>query len=687
MTIRVENDTQIDQDTGSNSHYDFVNSDESIDVSSLNLDSLLFIKLIGEHLNRFNASYNVLSIIPPNYFINAPNLRKIDVSFNNLIEIESTTFAGAIKLTYIDLSFNRIAKIDDESFKHLNLLEFVNLMNNHIFQLNFKFSDQTPLNTLNLENNPISYSAGYDFCIGNTVKTVHYSWNQMKELELSAGNHFTVVVNVKGDFEGIKLKSKNHFEFHCNKNSFIQLSRFIAGPNRSENVVDFLQCFSGNVKYLDLSGNFVGNLNADIFKRFVKLSILLLNDVKLTSFDFNVLISNKIISELDISFNNLTTVYNSSSMKILKTLSDFKAAGNRLNNTAEIIQNLNAFAGVLDLSDSIVSLNATTLSKFHEFDLLYLRNTDLSFSSVDPFDVIKMIHDLDISYNNLSEIDLSVLANTLQKLWRFRCAHCQIRNALDIMQYMNKNLHLLDLSGNSLEHVGDNMFKIPNNINFLNLSDANISSFDFSVFRYFVQLKIIRLSQNNLREIDAQFLPYNAVNLHLEDNDLVRIDNLNRTLYPYLSYLDISHNRLPCKYLVELVKEWNDTFLDDPWQQKHGKDCRLESSHSIEHADTTNFWPIIAIVLTIIGIVIGAAFFFGVWQPRRGSSSENYQHQSDFNSNNEQSETTSYCSEEIYEEIGPTTITYDKLKFDFSPLPISINNNHYENLKSGTPKC
>lgn len=650
---------------------------ESIDVSNRKLRSLLNVTLTGEYLKRFNASHNMLLTIPPNYFIDTPNLREIDLSFNRLSKIELSTFIGANKLINIDLAFNNISTIDDESFKHLNSLQTVDLQTNFISRINFQFSDRKPLDTLHLENNEgIIKWAQKGFCLNNTVKSIYYSWKDVRELQLPENNHFTVIFNEKSTFEGIQLVFENDFEFHCNNNSFNELNKFVAGPNRCENVIDILRCFSGTIEYLDLSGNLIEHLNQNAFERFNNLTNLLLKDVKLKSFDFTVLIRNELISHLDISFNGLTTVQNAPLMNNFEDLTHFKAAGNWLNNTAEILQNLNDLARILDLSDSVVALNSTTLEQFKLFQLLYLRNTSLSSFNFDPFDEISFAFDLDLSHNDLSETNFTVLSYTLKKLNSFRCANCQIRNALQILQFSSTFLHTLDLSGNSLPHIGSEMIKVENMIQNLNLSNMNISTVDHNVFRYMPQLKFINLSQNQLKVIDFKCLSRSTMLIDLEGNELIRIDNFNRTLFRDLKYMNISHNKFPCEYLARFVNEWNDTFVDDPWQQKHGEHCLIESSTELDNS--SNIRPFIDIVFATVCVAVafGTVYFYSFRRTNRNTLPNNVPFQQ--NEMHDEYETSSDDVFHIYEEIGPSTASYDKLTFDFSPMPLPNDNYQYD---------
>lgn len=84
------------------------------------------------------------------------------------------------------------------------------------------------------------------------------------------------------------------------------------------------------------------------------------------------------------------------------------------------------------------------------------------------------------------------------------------------------------------------------------------------------------------------FVPNTIGILDFEGNDLTRIENFNRSRFPDLKYLKISNNQFPCDRLSELVQEWNGTIDGDPWEQKHGKDCRLQRNPKPTETSTEN---------------------------------------------------------------------------------------------------
>lgn len=621
----------------------------SIDVSKSGLTSLEGINVTGPHVTIFNASFNKVAAIPESFFIDAPNLREINLSHNQLEQINSFAFAGPRNLTEIDLSYNSIGIISSNVFIYLHSLKFVSLKNNQIMMLNFIFSNQKPLDELHLENNPIAdLKTINDLCMGKRVTQIHYSWDKVMWLNLLEENHFNVIVN--SNFEGIKSTAEHKYELHCNERSFEQLESFRATFDTGENVLKILQCFTETISLLDLSDNVIGNIDAIRFEKYINLSVLSLRNVKLSDFYFAVLESNKQLKILDISFNDLKRVDHPSVLKGFHDLKDFRAAGNPLENVAGIIEYLNPSIKTLELSDLATALNLTLLSRFHDLWKLRLRNASLSITNFNPFNQLHDLMDLDISLNNFGDLNFAILSSTLEQLLRFRCAYCQMENASNIMQYLGLRLDTLDLSGNSIGH------------------------FDFDIMRHLIGLVSFIFSANKLREIDLKPLSGSIKELDFSGNDLIRIDNFEKSHFPLLKSLAISNNQFPCDHLKQLVREWNGTFKGDPWEQKHGKDCRLENSNRGETGNDSEVWLSAAIIFgSTIGVTtIGIISFCVVKRLSRNSSREDIQ----FRMNNKEQSN----EEHIYDEIGPSTAVYDKLNFHPSPILLASTASCYDRI-------
>lgn len=191
------------------------------------------------------------------------------------------------------------------------------------------------------------------------------------------------------------------------------IQNLILDKNQIENVSTLLQCMGSSIQGIDVSGNYLGSLNRTTFHRFKQLQFLMVASTQLVEFDFSAM-ANKYIIILDMSANGLTFASNVSAVKEFRILSIFKAAGNYMQNTSDLIHHLTSRTiHDLDLSDNFVGrLNQTTFIRFTGLQILKLRNTQTSISdNFNPFEQLQQIRHLDISHNNLDGVNFASMTD------------------------------------------------------------------------------------------------------------------------------------------------------------------------------------------------------------------------------------------------------------------------------------
>lgn len=565
----------------------------SIIESNGKITSLKYFYMNSSELDLFDASNNNLTDIPAGYFDKIPNIYVIDLSSNKLQEIKSTTFTHAYQLTAILLSNNKISEIDVHSFQHLTHLNYLNLNNNNIKTLTFKFSSEASMNSLYLNNNPLNNLIESDLTLMGAVEKIFYSWNRVQFLQFPDGNNFTVIFN--HNFDGIVRISNNQYEIHCDLNSFSTLIEFNATSNSCNNMLKLLPCFhSPSVKSLNLSNNIIMYIDNAALNRFEFLHKLYLRNVKLLSFNFYILWKNLGLKLLDISYNNLNTLQNPSMLQKLYALNEFNVAGNQLNNTMEIIQHLNPSIEILDLSDSIIILSSKPFHLFPKLKRLVLRNTSISSIDFNPFKRIEHLLQLDISFNDLSNVDFHILSTTLVTLEVFRCVKCQIINVTRIIQCFGNELIELDLSENFVKRMDfdGNRFL---NLKRLTLSRMNMDVIEFNGQWSLPNLNYLDISYNQLQKIDLKFLSNNMMELDLNENYLTQIIHFNIVHFQNIR-VKISKNCFSHKHLEQMVLEKRNVF-DDNWRNQ--KLCTDKEDTKLSIGDY------IKIGLSFINIYIG----------------------------------------------------------------------------------
>lgn len=582
-----------------------------LDISYSEFESLDWFNWNLERLEIFNASHNKILNIPWDFLKNAPEAREIDLSHNQLTEIASHYFKEAHKLVNVHLSHNKI-QMELYGFHNSPNLEYVDLKNNDL-PWPPKFAANKYLKTVHLEENPIENFYCFPLLDVRSV-SVFISWKNLVEFSADAGcsngAKFRVITN--SNIDSILSVSRGKRQFHCNGQSFTGLVYFKVGHNTFENGAEIIQCLGApletinnqmqstgarrefhstrngislyqnqnnhdsKLKELDLSGNIVGKLNASAFERLINLNHLSLSQTNLPDFDIYTLNSQNRLKVLDISKNHLGFINNISLLNNFN-LEDLNIAENDLRSTSEIIQNLRSSLRKLDLAGNHVGkLNATTFDHLTELTSLNLSNTLLLLPETNPFQQLHHLTVLDISSNYMENANLVILSPTLNKLSEFYAANCQIKNPSQVIQQFGPSLTKLDLHGTDVRALNPQSFQKLINLVYLNLRGTHLSSVDFRELLHQRNLQILDISDNELTEMDLR--SKGLLMSNLDGDGLVRVENLQQYL-PHLEYIGITKNQLPCSHLKYIMDNWLNglRYLDDPWNQKHGENCRTES--------------------------------------------------------------------------------------------------------------
>lgn len=198
-------------------------------------------------LNFLNASHNGLVTVHSANFRPLKKLTILDLSFNNIQTIE---IIPCTKLTKVNLSNNNISAVSDRSFWYLRELKVLDLSYNHIKTIVKRQFDRNP-----------------------NLNALHLQYNEIKRFEYT------------GNFTYIR-----HFNIARNQ------------LNRAQ---DVLKQLGTTLQWLDLSGNFVGMINATDFQRFNGLTHLNLTQSNVTSIAADAFLNQDQLTVLDLSDNQL----------------------------------------------------------------------------------------------------------------------------------------------------------------------------------------------------------------------------------------------------------------------------------------------------------------------------------------------------------------------------------------------
>lgn len=488
-------------------------------------------------------------------------------------------------LQSLDLSHNQISSLNQDDFSHLIHLENMDLSHNSISEMDYEvFKSNNKLKTLHLENNPIRNIDCSALSLVNKGASVFIPWKHIAEFQLEWCEDKKIHVSANQN-EGFFHTSDGKIELNCNEQSFEDINIFQMDGNQFENALEMLKCLTPSLKWLKLGGNFTETLSLTSFDRFVNLEDLLIRDIQLPNFNFDMLKNQKNLASFDVSRNGLGTVSNIHVLNTLGTLEYVEIGENHLQNTMELIQHLSPTVKALRLSGNHVGkLEANTFARLTNLQTLTLKNTGITFTDVNPFEALKELRELDISYNNLEHVNIALLSSTLENLLEFHIANSKIVINTEFIKLFGPSLQVLDLSGNTLGNLNANAFEKLENLQDLHLDNMCTPNFDFNILEPLKNLQLLNVSYDSLNNIDLSSISTKLQELYLEGNNLTQVEHLSQSRFPKLFELAISKNQFSCDYLAtflpQIKVEWPDLkFVGDPWLQKHSNDCHLKPSN------------------------------------------------------------------------------------------------------------
>lgn len=571
---------------------------EWLDLSFSGYETLDWFDVKNERLKKLNVSFNLLSDVPSNLFQNVPEIIELDLSHNKITHVNETDLKDAKKLQKIHLSHNFLEQINDTCFENAANLEYIDVQANYIPDIPAFLSNKR-LKDVHFQENPIR-QFNCSFLLDSRSISLHLSWSTVLSFngdQNCTGKRIHVVSrnNDEADNNGDGISTAINTGQHtlsCHPKSFTSINNFVAGRNAFENVVQILNCLT-DIHYIDLSGNFIGVLPADALKSFYFLERLNLSDTSLMYFDVGVVESPSQLKSLDLSHNNLRDVRN---ISLANYLNELNLTENNLQNTPEIVQHLAATVQKLDVSGNFMgTVTPITFRRFLMLQSLSLSNTSLSMAQGDPFERLIELRTLDISYNNLTNVNFTQFAKTFSRLNDLRAVDCRIENVTDILEHLSSECRILDLSGNLLGYLDKQFIQNLTSLEELRLKNTGLVHFDASALENHKNLSTLDISSNAIKIIDMRLFPKPLKHLNLQANGLRQIDGLNRSAFADLRTLAISNNQLECEHLQQIISDTKGIrFIDDPLNQKQQQDCDSNS----------NLIVIIVLIIFVILIIV-----------------------------------------------------------------------------------
>lgn len=277
-----------------------------------------------------------------------------------------------------------------------------------------------------------------------------------------------------------------------------------------------------NLRYLDLSGNSLANINADTFTGLeVSLRELRVSHNRITGIG-NVPLALRKLRILDLSDNNIVDVARSSFVGLESllylNLSHNHHLGPIPNNLLQPLVRLRT----IDLSAAgLKTLSSEVFLNSGDLEIVILRNNAIQEVGEATFANLRNISSIDLSYNHISSLKPSAFVNVM-------------------------NLKRLNLKGNQLSAFKGEFFNTGTGLEELDLSDNQLSYLFPSSFRIHPRLRKLIITNNKFNFFPSELiasLQY-LEHIDLSGNELKAIDELDFARLPRLRVLEIARNQL-----------------------------------------------------------------------------------------------------------------------------------------------
>ncbi|XP_026679314.1 toll-like receptor 7 [Diaphorina citri] len=227
-------------------------------------------------LQRLDLRNNSIGYIEDNAFLSLYNLHTIYLSENRIHHITAHLFNGLYVLSKLTLSNNLLVNIDSKAFKNCSALKELDLSSNAIVEIPSALSELPFLKTLDLGENQISKIENGSFKnlqqltdlrlvdnnIGNLSSGMLYELPSLEVLNLSKNKIHQIEI---GTFEKNKRLAAIRLDsnFLTDINGVFTYLAQLLWLNLSENHLVWFDyaMVPGNLKWLDIHGNYISSLN------------------------------------------------------------------------------------------------------------------------------------------------------------------------------------------------------------------------------------------------------------------------------------------------------------------------------------------------------------------------------------------------------------------------------------------
>lgn len=289
---------------------------------------------IFKGLNRIKAPQNTFANVWDLInLVNASKIWEIDLSANHIGKLNHSTLEGFKNLQFFYLNDANLTEFNFDAIKSPQKLWWLDISNNNLKYLNniSLLANFTALYRFNIAGNRLENTPEIIQHLNSTaIERLNLAGNFLGKLNATTFQRFTELEVLHLNATDLAFSDENPFEalehlevldisqnnlenanFTILTTTLNRLRYFYASHCRIKNISEIIELLGRSLKGLDLSGNVIGTLNAQLFKQFDYLQVLNLRNAHILNIDcsdFDVAESRPPLSILDLSHNQLQEI-------------------------------------------------------------------------------------------------------------------------------------------------------------------------------------------------------------------------------------------------------------------------------------------------------------------------------------------------------------------------------------------
>ncbi|KAL4221053.1 hypothetical protein ACF0H5_019315 [Mactra antiquata] len=461
---------------------------------------------------------------------NLPKVQSFRMSVNQLRVIKGDMFEKMPLITSLDLSKNSITKVYKHGLRGLNDLKSISLNENNIQEIGMVFWNTKAVNTIRLGSNVIQKIDEENFQKNEMLKMLDLSNNQIASIH---GNAF---------------KNQKMLRYLILSNNPLKQLDNLVFSSTMLSLADFSNCQLESVprtmpsSLMDyrLGNNMITRIEVNDFENITSLTLLTLNDNKISQVAHRSFHTTKNLKELWLSRNDLVYIPRGLPKGLVKLFIDNNVV---VELEPRLFQEDSSLKELTLEGNKVRKVHQESLATTKELEKLNLQGNELSLIDIATFDNLPKLQSLILTENPIQVFEKGAFNN------------------LD---------SLTDLQMSYIDHPKARQDKMVQE-NFL-LSMPSLTTLNMMNSIKLSKALMEIIGNTNNKELDR------VENVNLQYCELTTLNQQVKRLFPNVKQFLLDENLLHCDQRLLWLQDWMKTRSDIMFYQYEEPKCNSPSS-------------------------------------------------------------------------------------------------------------